>query len=194
MATARRLRIRLSLIVLILAAMLILGLAGLSAHPKPVHAQAADPSKAAIVLALVDTRNRGDYDAAAALFADNASYIGAAAEGTCTLKAPCYDQASILGQLQTTGAFGSNCQTVTTIQVTGDIVTARVEVRNDLNRAIGVERVVNWFMVEVRDGKIYSMYQRRDLGDPLTALAAAITAGTAQAETPIPTPNPPCGG
>ncbi|MHB8576453.1 MAG: hypothetical protein ACYDCQ_14110 [Dehalococcoidia bacterium] len=170
------------------------GLLGVQKRSQSAHAQVADPSRAQVILDFFADRNAGDDNAAAALFADNAFFVINSIFGDCSLHTPCYDRASILQDLQVVDTAQSNhCGTVTSIEVMGDIVTGRLEARNDPLRARGIERSVLGFMAEVQDGEMISFYLRPDLGDPQTALNAAIIAGRAQAEVPIPTPTPPCG-
>jgi hypothetical protein len=190
----KRSGIRSLAIIPVLAIVLGLGLLSLHARTRPVQAQVADPDRAAVILNWYAARNQGDLNAAAAMFADNTFFVSSALAGTCSLQAPCHDPASALPSLQASDAGNSHgCLTVTSIQVDGSIVTGRTEVRNDALRSRGVERSITAFMAEVRDGKIVSLFQRADQGDTLTALNGAIAAGTAQAGTPIPTPNSVCG-
>ncbi len=182
-----------------LAGLLVLGLvfgAGLlqrDAQSKIAQAQAIDGSRAQVVLDWFADRNHGDDAGAAALFTDSTFYVTASPQGTCTLQAPCYDAASALASLQASDA-GHQCNTVTSIEVNGSIVTGRNEARNDLLRSRGIERAVGTFMAEVREGRLVSFYQRSDLADPGSALNAAITAGTAPPGTPLAAPTTPCAG
>jgi len=190
----KRLAIRSLTIALVWGILLGLELLSPYQHARPARAQVADPSKAAVILNWYAARNHGDDDAAAALFADNAFFVGAALTGFCSVQSPCYDRASELRNLQTVAAATPNlCFTVTDIAVHGNIVTGRLEGRSDTNRRIGIEHTVATFLAEVQDSKIIAFVQRSDSGDPFTALRDAINAGTAQAGAPIPTPNPVCG-
>jgi ketosteroid isomerase-like protein len=192
--TTRRF-VRLAAVSLVLAIVFGTGLVvQLRQHTNSAHAQVADPSRAQVILDWAAARNRSDNAATAALFADNTFYISAAPQ-SCTTQTPCYDRASVLQSLPNLAAAlaGNACLTVTTIQVSGSIVTGRFEARNDAQRARGVERSVVAFMAEVRDGQIIAFVHRYDSADPQTALSTAIAAGTAQPGTPIPTPNSLCG-
>ena len=187
--------VRLAAVSLVLAIVFGSGLVvQLRQHTSSAHAQVADLSRAQVILDWAAARNRGDNAAVAALFADKTIYITAARVG-CTWQTPCYDRASVLQSLPnlTAALAGNICLTVTTIQVTGSIVTGRLEARNDSQRAIGIERTIIAFMAEVRDGQIFAFLHRSDLADPQTALNAAVLAGTAQPGTPIPTPASLCG-
>jgi len=192
--TTRRF-VRLAAVSLVLAIVFGTGLVvQLRQHTSSAHAQVADLSRAQVILDWAAGRNSGDNAAVAALFADKTIYIAGTPVG-CTWQTPCYDRASVLQSLPSLAVAlkGNACLTVTTIQVSGSIVTGRLEARNDSQRAIGIERTIGAIMAEVRDGQIFAFAGRADLADPQTALNAAILAGTAQPGTPIPTPNPPCG-
>jgi len=67
----------------------------------------------------------------------------------------------------------------------------RAELRTDGNRARGIERVLQTWLVQVPQDKITNLYEMNDLADPQTAAQAAIVAGTQAPGTPI-TSVPPC--
>lgn len=123
------------------------------------------------------------------MFSDDTFFVTAVPTGTCTLQAPCHDPAAVLHSL-VVGDRGHLCNTVTSIQVSGSIVTGHNEARNDILRSRGIERAVGGFMAKVRDGTIVSFFPRNDLTDPQTTLNAAISAGAAQPGAPIPAPEP----
>ena len=59
--------------------------------------------------------------------------------------------------------------TVLTAQASGSTVTARAELRSDRFRALGAERVISNFTVEVREGKIVLWSSTLDASDAQTA-------------------------
>ena len=183
--------VRVVMTVVTLVGALTLSVQPVSSAPAPTVTQPADLKRAAIVLAFFDALNRGDAAGAAATFADNGVFIGAALQGLCSLQAPCFGQAKIKEDMDVLFKAGHLCETVTTIQVTGSIVTGRVEGRNDTLRANGIERNVLSFMAQVLNDKIVVDVHRMDLADPETARNAAIVAGTLPKGTPI-TVVPPC--
>ena len=192
--TTRRF-VRLAAVSLVLAIVFGTGLVvQLRQHTSSAHAQVADPSRAQVILDWAAARNRGDNTATAALFAETTFYISAAPQA-CNTQTPCYNRAAVLQSLPdlAVALAGNACLTVTTIQVSGSIVTGRFEARNDTQRSRGVERSIVGFMAEVRDGQIIAFVHRFDTADPQTALSTAIAAGTAQPGAPIPTPNSLCG-
>jgi hypothetical protein len=185
--------IRALVLVRVLAIALGLGLLILHSRTRPAQAQAADPTRASVILNWLAALNQGDANAAASMFADSTFFVTAAPVGACSSQAPCYDLASALKSLQATDTGTHLCITLTDVQVDGGIVNGRWEVRNDAIHMSGLYRAVVAFMAEIWDGKIFTLVSRNDLADPQTALRNAISAGTAQAGTPIPTPNPVCG-
>ncbi len=192
--TTRRF-VRLAAVFLVLAILFGTGLvAQLRQHTNSAQAQVADLSRAQVILDWAALRNSGDNAALASLFAENTFYITAASVG-CTPQTPCYDRASVLQSLPSLAIAlaGHACLKITTIQVRGSIVTGTFEGRNDGLRAHGIERTMNAFMAEVQDGQIIFFVHHNDSADPQTALNIAITAGTAQPGTPIPTPDSLCG-
>lgn len=182
---------RLRLAVGLVGVIVVVSSGSLGPGSSSARAQAVNADAAATILQFFDAINHQDVDAFSALFADDAFMIRGAAQGSCSLTAPCYDRDAIGAVVLT--APPHDCETVTSIEVNGSIVTARFEVRHDVLRARGIERVVASLLAEVRDGVIYSYFARADLSDAQTALGAAIAAGAAQSLKPIPMPNPPCG-
>ena len=86
--------------------------------------------------------NRGDAAGALALYADDAVIDG----GGCAA-APCVGKAAIQKELERRVA---NKPHVTILQhyVSGNVVTSRVEFRNDRVKQAGVERVIGWVITE----------------------------------------------
>lgn len=183
--------VRMTTTIVALVGTLTLGLQPVSSAPTTGTTQPTDLRRAAVVLAFFDAINRGEAAGAAATFADNGVFIGAALQGLCSLQVPCFGQAAIRDDMNVLFKAGHLCETVTSIQVNGSIVTGRVEGRNDTLRANGIERNVLSFMAQVLNDKIVVDIHRMDLADPETGRNAAIVAGTQPKGTPI-TVVPPC--
>ncbi len=184
--------VRITTTIIALASVLILGLQPVSSAPAPVATQPADLRRAAVVLAFFDAINRSDAAAMAATFADNAFYVSAAPRGLCALEAPCYGLEKIREIIDQLAKAPHLCETVTSLQVTGSFVIGRVEIRNDLVRGNGIERIVTSLTAQVLQDKMVVFFNRPDLADPDTARNAAIVAGTQPKGAPI-TVVPPCG-
>jgi hypothetical protein len=136
--------------------------------------------------------NNGDTNAAAAVFSDNAIMIHAPATGECSRQSPCMGRPAILADLKELVAE-HHCFTMTEVAVTGTVVTAHVEARNDNARANGIERVLVVFTELVQQNKIAAHYVLPDLTDPQSVANSAIKAGTQPPGIPVPNPATPCG-
>ena len=190
---AKRVLVRPLAIALVVGIVLGLGFLSGPKRARSAPALAADPSKAAVVQAWLDARNRGDEDAAAAELADDVFYIGNP-NAPCNQQAPCYDRASVQQSNSVVDARNANrCWTIAEVHVAGNVVTGRFDNRSDPIRGRGIERTITPFMAEVVNGKIAKIVQFNDTGDSQTVLFQAIFTGTAQPGTPLPTPDPPCG-
>jgi ketosteroid isomerase-like protein len=130
--------------------------------PPIVFAQ-ADP--VAVFRQAVDARNRGDLDGLMSLFAEDA----VRQDGTCP---NCVGTAAIRESMQQN--IDEHFQaTVLTAQAAGDMVTASAELRSDVFRAGGAERVISNFRLEVRQGKLVLWSSTLDTTDPRTAAFVA---------------------
>ena len=157
-------------------ALLALTVAGL---PSAALAQ-ADP--VAVFRQAVDARNRGDLGGVMAVFADDA----VRQDGSCL--PPCVGEAAIRRSMEQNLAEHFQA-TVLAAQAAGNTVTARAELRSDLFRAGGAERVISDFTVELRDGKIVRWSSTLDTGDaPTAAYIAYRTALQAQGGPTAPAP------
>ena len=142
-----------------------------AALPQGVPAQ-GDP--VAVFRQVIDARNRADLAGVIALFAPDA----VRRDGSC--------QPSCSGTDALRRSFEDNIAehfqaTVLTAQAAGSTVTARAELRSDRFRALGAERVISSFTVEVREGKIVLWSSTLDASDPQTAAyQAALRAGAGQ--------------
>lgn len=193
---AKRVLVRPLAISLVLATIVGLGLPSFRGNAKPVEAgqpaQWPGSARAAAVLGFFAAEGRGDADAAAAEFAANGIWAAAGLGDLCSPAAPCSDAAGIRAQLE--GNIGVHiCHTIVELNVAGAVITGRMEVRNDGGRAYGVEHGIQSFLALVPQDKITYLTIVNDVGDPQTALARAILAGTQPAGPPIPPPTTPCG-
>ena len=130
----------------------------------------------------VDARNRGDLDGVMASFAEDA----VRQDGSCPTGC------SGVAELRRT--FQDNIDehfhaTVLDARMPGDTtVLARAELRSDRFRALGAERVLSNFTIELRDRKIVRWASTLDSADEQTAaFMAALRAQTAQV-APAPAP------
>jgi hypothetical protein len=147
----------------------------------PVAPAQGDP--AAVFRQVIDARNRADLDGVMALFAPDA----VRQDGSC--------QPSCSGTDAIRRSFEDNIAehfqaTVLTAQAAGSTLTARAELRSDRFRALGAERVISSFTVEVREAKIVRWSSTLDASDAQTAAyQAALRAragqpGSAPAQLP----------
>jgi len=149
-------------------------------------AAADDP--ATVVQRFIEVRNRYDVEGTLALVTDDIRTVGGP---RCTEAAPCIGVAAFRMVLE--GGFIVNHIHVTIIgtpQVSGTTVRLRQEVRADIYRAAGVERIVTNSTVEVRDGKIASIIDIPDASDAQTAQFLAYQ----RARQSAPTAPPRTGG
>jgi len=154
-----------------------------------VHAQETDRTPA--LIRWWDAEDRGDVDTAVAQFAEPAVYIGTMPTGNCSAQTPCTDLAGIRQQIQRNVGVHF-CTSIRWLQVSGAVVTGEREIYSDYDHSIGVERIVQNFIAVVTQDKITFTAGVLNLGDPETAFAAAIDAGTQPALPPILGPTTPC--
>jgi hypothetical protein len=170
-----------------------IGVALLSMGGNPYPAAAQEDERLEVVRGFFDAASRGDADVAMAAFADSAVFIGARPTGPCSPQTPCTDLAGIREQQE--GAIANHiCYTIRSVEVAGAIVLGQIEIRDDPRRAIGVERLLRSFIMQVPNDQISFYAALDDLADPQTAFAAAVTAGTQAPGTPLPNPATPCAG
>ena len=159
----------------------------------PLEAPAqSDP--VAVFRQAIDARNRADLAGVMAVFADDA----VRQDGTCT--PPCVGAAAIRRSFEQNIAERHQA-TVLAAQAAGNTVTARAELRSDRFRALGAERVITNFTVELREGKIVRWSSTQDASDAQTAAVQAARAQTGQpgstpaqlprtGEAPVPSASP----
>jgi hypothetical protein len=141
--------------------------------PTATTSPAATPTPAtvdlvAIVKQFLGDENTGDFPAALALLTDDAVING----GSC--QPPCVGKAAILKDMQQGQA--THTQHVladSTFQVSGNIVTGRIEHQSDLSRAAGINRFFVIATIEFTGDKISHITPRLDISDPQTATFAA---------------------
>jgi hypothetical protein len=184
--TARAI-VRPVLVFAVLALLLSSGLRGSAGSTTLAVAQQVTPSdRAAVLTSLHAALNNGDVDGAAALFASNAVFVGAArSNGTCTQTNPCSDVAGIRQQLQNNVVGPHSCFTLLSLTVSGAVVTGQRRVQNDSTRKNGVEAGdVEDFIALVPGSQITFFAALKNIGDAQTARDLAISAGTAQPTNP----------
>jgi ketosteroid isomerase-like protein len=125
----------------------------------------AQVDPAALVKQHVDAIARGDAAGALALYADDAVLDG---PGLCAA-APCGGKAAIQKELERRVAAKQR-GTILKQYVSGNVLTQRIEARNDAAQKAGVERYIGWDIVEVKGDKIsYWRSGVLDRSDPQTA-------------------------
>jgi len=129
-------------------------------------ASIADSERVAVARQFQDATARGDADAAAAAFSDNAVFIGGPA---CPPTAPCATPAAILKRAQAGVGTHNHDTLLGTPAVVGDLVQMRLEVRGDLITAAGAERVIVNVQEQLRGQKIASLVILPDITDAQTA-------------------------
>ena len=112
--------------------------------------------------------NQGDTAGALALFTDDATWERG---GRCPPGA-CVGIVAVQGEIEKDIADHHQIDVIS-VEVTGNTVNARVELRTDGTRARGVERIIHLFTLEVAGDKIASLHAAPDLTDPVTADFAA---------------------
>ena len=126
-------------------------------------AQEADPT--AVFGEFADAVNAGDVDAALALFTEDATWVRG---GRCPPGA-CAGQAAIRAELEKDVADNHRIDIVD-VQVTGNTLTARIELRSDGTReAEGIDRVIQTVTLEFSERKISAIEVVPDLTDPQTS-------------------------
>jgi ketosteroid isomerase-like protein len=111
-----------------------------------------------------DAIARGDVDAALALYADDAVLEG----GPCS-RSPCVGKAAIRKWLERSAKNKSRKITIVADYPSGNVLTTRVEVRNNQIRKAGVDRIITWGIWRIRGGKISFQHISPESSDPQTA-------------------------
>ncbi|HEY3111491.1 MAG TPA: nuclear transport factor 2 family protein [Chloroflexota bacterium] len=111
----------------------------------------------------IEYGNRGDVEGQLRLLSDDATL---SAWSFCL--SPCRGRAAIRHQLEERTVLHDQ-STPFDVQIAGDRITARRELRSDGTRRAGVERIVLRDEFRVRGGKIAAAAMPLDLRDPPTA-------------------------
>ena len=108
---------------------------------------------------------RGDVDAALAFYADDAVIQGGRG---CTGLSPCIGKAAIRKHLEGRLKRKSRKNTLIADYPSGNVLTRRLERRDEQTRKAGVERIIGWSITGVRGGKILFRHRFREVSDPQT--------------------------
>ena len=135
----------------------------------PVARAQSDPE--ALVKQYLETLDRGDVAGAVALLADDAIYD--VPLGGCAA-APCVGKATIQKELESRVAEKFHF-TILKQYVAGTVVTNRFELRSDMVKKAGVERIIGWGIFEVKGEKI--VYVRGAIPDRSDAETARFAEG-----------------
>lgn len=135
-----------------------------AATATPTTATGAATAPDDVFREFVEAINAGDRDAAEALLAADATWErgGQCPPGQCM-------GLERLGQEIERDIANHHEMKIVSAEVSGDTVTARVELRTDMTRAAGVERIIHIFTATVEDGKIVALRVEIDRSDPETA-------------------------
>ena len=114
----------------------------------PVALAQSDPE--ALVKKYFEALNRGDAAGALAMFADDAVFD---VPGGLCAAAPCVGKATIQKELESRVAEKFHF-TILKQYVAGTVVTNRFELRSDMVKKAGVERIIGWGIFEVKGEKI----------------------------------------
>lgn len=144
--------------------------------PTPTATAAPQPDLVAILRSQLDARNRGDIATAASQFTDDAVQVGGGGANLCAGASPCVGKAAVQRQIENAVANHIQLTIVGSPQVSGNVVTVRVELRNDGTRAAGVDRIISLMAWTFRGDKISRLTQEQDLTDAQTAAFVATQA------------------
>ena len=126
----------------------------------------AAPDMLTTVASLQAAVNRGDVAAAMAVFGDDIRLQGAQ---QCTPASPFVGLDQVRSRFYEPIIAQKLQMTALAIQGNSDTVLLRDELRSDLFRERGAERLIIWVEFRLRDGKIVSQSIRYDLSDPASA-------------------------
>jgi len=139
--------------------------ASASVAAKP-SAASASASAASVAMAWYDGINRGEAEATAAAFTENAVLI---TNGPCAPPTPCMGRDVILQRVRNVINNHARPTPVGAPLVAGNLVEIRQETRGDNQTATGVERIVLLGVETVQGDKISSRIELPDLADAQTA-------------------------
>ena len=127
---------------------------------------AAQDAPATVVQRFFDTRNRYDVPATLALVTDDIRFVGGR---FCPPTNPCVGREAVRAELQDFVTNRAQAVFVGAPQVTGTRVVVRYEVRSDIFRLAGVDRIVSTATIEVRGNQLASHVAVPDASDAQTA-------------------------
>jgi len=160
--------------------------ASAAAKPSAAASEAAKPSApasaaltgpAAVAVRYFNLVSGGDTSGVAALFTDDAVFIGIA---PCAITTFCKGTAAIAKRVEAAAALHSKLTLVGTPQVAGNLVFLRFEVRSDSIQTAGLERRLVMSNVVVLGDKIGVFAAQDDLSDAQTV---KFTTSQQQAQT-----------
>jgi ketosteroid isomerase-like protein len=128
----------------------------------------AQVNPVALVEEYIEATDRDDLNAVLALFTDDAvlQVQGQRQGGHLCDDSPCVGKDAIGREHER--RQGLHDLQLVDVQVSGNVVTAVVEIRSDRTQASGVSRARHIWVFELRGDKIASLEERVDLGDPET--------------------------
>lgn len=151
-----------------------------SGAAKPSAAAAAEGA-GTVALAWYDGINRGDAEATAAAFTENAVLI---TNGACAPPTPCMGRDVILQRVRAVIMNHAKPTPVGAPIVAGNLVEIRQETRGDNQTAAGVERIALLGVETVQGDKISSRIEFPDLTDAQTAKFQSPNASAAASPKP----------
>src|SRR6266568_5085116 len=111
----------------------------------------ADPMPT--VQQFIDARNNWDEPGAMALVADEINYVEGSA---CPIANPCTGAQSLRTGVQAFISDHSHSALIPSPSISGTTVSVRIVTSNDAVRAVGLDRIVYDYVVDVQDGKLTS--------------------------------------
>jgi len=129
-------------------------------------AVAAADDPATVFQRFIDARNAGDVAGALALVTDDIVFVGGP---NCAPPSPCVGTAAVREQVQ--GFIADRVWATGTgpLQVSGDTVRGRFEVRGTPYTAAGIDRAIVDIAMDFRAGRIAAYRSVPDASDPQTA-------------------------
>lgn len=141
--------------------------------PAAVEALGLDSPRVAPFRRMADALNRGDAAAALTAFSDEAVWERG---GQCPPGA-CIGKQAVQREL-TRDVTAHHQLTLLSADTAAAAPTVRLELRNDGTRRANVDRVIQFFALEIRDDRISSVRVSFDMSDAVTARFVASQAGT----------------
>ena len=132
----------------------------------PMARAGANDDMLTLVSNLQAAVNRGDVAAAMAVYGDDIRLQGAQ---QCTPASPCVGREQVRSRFIEPITAQKLQMTTLAVQGNSETVLVRDELRSDLFRERGVDRLIIWVEFKLRDGKIVSQAIRYDLSDPISA-------------------------